>query len=297
MEMSQIRYFIAVSETLNFTRAAEQCCISQPALTKGIKKLESIIGGELLYRTKNSVELSELGRLLLPNFKDIYWNAKHTKEQAQRILSCDALLIKIGFQCSIAFDLICQMLEKFRGQQRDVDIAYLECGPEELDDKLKHHEVDLLFGSRVSGSGEYRKNDICSEKFVVVFSSKHAFVNRDILYLKDLGREKLLLREHCESSNLVLEQLNASGDEPRGICYSRRDDWIPNFVEGDGGIAVVPRSLAISYRLPYLLLKDFPMYQHIYAQRRSGVEPRRQPYLDSLFFSLVNNVFSSESVA
>ena len=50
MELHQVRYFLAVASTLNFTRAAEQCNVTQPALTKGVQKLEQELGGQLIYR-------------------------------------------------------------------------------------------------------------------------------------------------------------------------------------------------------------------------------------------------------
>ena len=64
MELYQIRYFLAVAETLNFTRASERAFVSQPALTKAIQRLEETIGGRLFDRTKNSVQLSELGQAM-----------------------------------------------------------------------------------------------------------------------------------------------------------------------------------------------------------------------------------------
>ena len=60
MEMHQVRYFLAVCETLNFTRAAERCNVSQPALTRGIKTLEDELGGPLFNRERNQTNLTEL---------------------------------------------------------------------------------------------------------------------------------------------------------------------------------------------------------------------------------------------
>ena len=66
MEMHQIRYFLAVSKTLNFTRAAEECHVSQPSLTRAIKLLEDEFGGELFRRERNLSHLTELGQRMLP---------------------------------------------------------------------------------------------------------------------------------------------------------------------------------------------------------------------------------------
>ena len=71
MEMQQIRYFLAVAETLNFTRAAERCNVSQPAMTRAIQSLEDELGGLLFLRQPSKTHPTDLGRLVLPRLKDV----------------------------------------------------------------------------------------------------------------------------------------------------------------------------------------------------------------------------------
>jgi DNA-binding transcriptional LysR family regulator len=71
MEMHQIRYFLAVCETLNFTRAAEQCNVTQPALTRAIQKLEEELGGLLFRRERHLTHLTDLGRLVRPQLEQV----------------------------------------------------------------------------------------------------------------------------------------------------------------------------------------------------------------------------------
>ncbi len=66
MDLVQIRYFMALARVLNFTRAAEQCNVTQPALTKSIKRLEEELGGPLILRERSLTQLTELGRTMLP---------------------------------------------------------------------------------------------------------------------------------------------------------------------------------------------------------------------------------------
>ena len=71
MEMAQIRYVLAAAKTLNFTKAAEECCVTQPALTKGIKTLEAELEAELFHREGRRVLLSEFGKSMLPHLRQI----------------------------------------------------------------------------------------------------------------------------------------------------------------------------------------------------------------------------------
>jgi LysR family transcriptional regulator, hydrogen peroxide-inducible genes activator len=81
MEMPQIRYFLALSEELNFTRAAKHCGVSQPSLTNGIIALERHFGGAL-FRRKPGVALTALGRAVLPHLKQIAQSADDAREAA-----------------------------------------------------------------------------------------------------------------------------------------------------------------------------------------------------------------------
>ena len=71
MELHEIRYFLALSKTLNFTKAAEMCNVSQPALTRAIQKMEDELGGLLFSRERSNTHLTELGRMLEPHLTEV----------------------------------------------------------------------------------------------------------------------------------------------------------------------------------------------------------------------------------
>jgi len=85
MEMHQIRYFLALSRELNFTRAAKHCGISQPSLTNGIRALERHFGGAL-FRRKPGVALTALGRAVWPHLKQIAQSGDDAREAASTLL-------------------------------------------------------------------------------------------------------------------------------------------------------------------------------------------------------------------
>jgi DNA-binding transcriptional LysR family regulator len=72
MEFHQVRYFLALASTLNFTRAAELRNVTQPALAKGVQKLEQELGGELIYREPQLTQLTDHGKQVLPMFERAY---------------------------------------------------------------------------------------------------------------------------------------------------------------------------------------------------------------------------------
>src|SRR5260221_12818408 len=96
MEMQQVKYFLSLSGTLNFTRAAERANVSQPALTRAIQQLEAEFGGPLFHRERARTHLSELGRIMLPYFETIQAQTEAAKIQAKSLKQLENVTLQIG---------------------------------------------------------------------------------------------------------------------------------------------------------------------------------------------------------
>lgn len=96
MEMHQIKYFLAVTRTLNFTRAADQCNVTQPSLTRAIQKLEDEFGGALFNRERALTHLTELGRMVLPHLEQTYEAAEAATSLASSIGRAEVTPLVIG---------------------------------------------------------------------------------------------------------------------------------------------------------------------------------------------------------
>ena len=101
MEMHQVRYFLAVADTLNFTRAAEQCHVSQPALTRAIQQLEEEMGGLLLRRERKLTHLTDFGRLIEPHLRQLFANADAAKSTARKFLDLQDAQVRLGIMCTV----------------------------------------------------------------------------------------------------------------------------------------------------------------------------------------------------
>src|SRR4051812_39979272 len=96
MELHQVRYFLAVASTLNFTRAAEQCDVTPPALTKGVQKLEQELGGQLIYREHQLTQLTDLGKEVLPILARALTSAETARRRAREFQRKEVAPLKIG---------------------------------------------------------------------------------------------------------------------------------------------------------------------------------------------------------
>lgn len=95
MELHQVRYFVTPCKTLNFTRAAEACNVTQPALTRTIQRLEDELGGPLVQRERSLTQLTELGRLMRPLLEQTIAAAEAAKENAARFRRSELATLRI----------------------------------------------------------------------------------------------------------------------------------------------------------------------------------------------------------
>jgi len=114
MEMHQIRYFLAVAEELNFTKAAERCNVSQPALSRAIQALEQELGGPLFRRERSHTHLSELGRMVQPHLTQVFDSSRSAKRLAREYGRLTKTPLKLGIMSTIAPDQIIDLITAVR---------------------------------------------------------------------------------------------------------------------------------------------------------------------------------------
>src|SRR3954470_17721806 len=110
LQLYQVRYFLAVARTLNFTRAAEQCNVTQPALTKAVHKLEQQLGGTFIHRERHLTQLTELGKMILPMLEKIFAATEAVRFQAQGYQNKTIAPLRIGLVPSVSAALITELL-------------------------------------------------------------------------------------------------------------------------------------------------------------------------------------------
>ena len=117
MEMHQIRYFLALSETLNFTRAAERCNVTQPTLTAAIRRLEEELGGPLFHRERNRSHLTELGRLMRPHFERIHTSTEAARSDAMDLTDLGKASLRLGVMCTIGPSRLIGLVNRLRDEE------------------------------------------------------------------------------------------------------------------------------------------------------------------------------------
>jgi len=243
MEMHQVRYFLAVSELRNFTRAAEACSVAQPSLTKAIKKLEEELGGELFHRERNKTHLTELGNLMKPHLETIFAASEAAKADANGFKSLEQAVINLGVMSTIGPAQMVDFFARLRQEIPTLDLNIHEAPGQDLVAMLTDGEIDVGLIGLPALPDRLRAVPLYSERYTVAFAKGHRFERLNAVPVEALDGADYLKRIHCEFSD-HFEEL---GGEPRftvKVRYSsEREDWVQALVLAGLGCSIMPEFL------------------------------------------------------
>ncbi|MCC6467671.1 MAG: LysR family transcriptional regulator [Alphaproteobacteria bacterium] len=244
MEIHQIRYFLAVCETLNFTRAAEACNVSQPALTRAIKALEEELGGELLRRERNLTHLTELGRLVREPLALAMAETERTKKEAAAFLSLGDAPLNLGVMYTIGPSRLVGILDHLYRTAPGIQIKLRDGTPAAILETLMAGGSEIAVLTRPDAAPERLEIvPLYRERFVIAFPAGHRFAEKNAIRIEDMKGENYLLRLECEMRE-VIQHMREERSIPINIrCQSQREDWIQSMILAGMGCAFMPESM------------------------------------------------------
>jgi LysR family transcriptional regulator, hydrogen peroxide-inducible genes activator len=271
MELYQIKYFLAVAETLNFTRAAERSFVSQSALTKAIQRLEEIVGGRLLDRTSKSVQLTSLGLSLLPNFKHINDSAIEARLFARQLVQDASDRVRVGVMCTIDFQQMILGFTACEDAHMNLALSFHEGNLEMLTDGLDSGDIDLgIMCSPHAVAKRFSSVPLFQEHFVLAIGNDHRFNGREHIEMMELNRENYCDRTNCEFSSHIDTLLNDVGAQVDVVQASDREDWVAAFVRANFGVAFMPLSLAKVAGLAYVYVNGYKIVRNVQLLHPAG---------------------------
>lgn len=257
MELHQIRYFLALCNTLNFARAAERCQVTQPTLTRAIQKLEHELGGELIRRERRSTHLTTLGQLVRPMLQEVLSHADTTRTAARNFLTADACPVRLGVAASLGPAQFAPFLSRFTEQHPAVRLDLVETDSLSLQERLLRGDFDCAVGARREAAQRRLKNHLLyRERILAIVPPRHDLARRDRVRVADLDGVNLLLRPDCELSSDLIEACRRQKVSPNLIYRSEREDWIQTFAAAGAGITIAPEhSLVVNGSLARPVVK------------------------------------------
>jgi DNA-binding transcriptional LysR family regulator len=246
MDMHHVRYFLAVCETLNFTRAAEQCHVSQPALSRAVQQLEEEVGGLLFRRERNLTHLTDLGALLRPRLQRIRDQAEEARRTAERFLTLKEAHVSVGIMCTIGPSRFTGFLAAFNADNPGIRIKLMEASPDDLIERLTEGELDVAVLARPEGLPERLDTKLLyREAFLVAFAHGHRFSNLACVPFCETTGETYLRRLNCEYYDHLTDVCLSRGSTMPVAHSSEREDWILNMVAAGMGVCFIPAYSAV----------------------------------------------------
>lgn len=255
MEMQQVRYFLAVAKTLNFTRAAEACNVTQPALTRAIKQLEDELGGELIRREGRLSHLTDLGTRMLPLLTQCYESALNAKALAAKVKSGDVAKLALGVSLTLDVTLLLPALAELQRAFPGLQLTVRRGNGGQIAEWLKNGEIELAFGGPLGESWDRLDCwPMFTEAFDLVVANDHQLtaINDMELQVELVSKERLLVHALQDGSELTPASLEAAGirvgDAHQVSC--NRD--LETMVAAKFGVAILPASSFRSDALTHL---------------------------------------------
>src|SRR3954449_273871 len=191
MEMHQVRYFLAVTRLLNFTRAADECNVTQPSLTRAIKQLEAELGGDLFRRERPAAQLTELGQRMHPLLKQCYEAATGARELASSFKSGEVGALRIALRSSGMAALLIPYLDQIKRLFNRLEFRFLRGNSREVGEFLKRGEAELGIAAEIDEAWD--RLDVWplfTEPFELVVSDGHRLPGRSRIELDDFRAEQ-----------------------------------------------------------------------------------------------------------
>lgn len=276
MEMHQLRYMAAVARTRNFSRAAEQCHVSQPTLSQQIQKLEDELGERLFDRMKREAKLTAHGEAFLPRAVRILEEADAAKREASDAKSLLRGMVTVGVLPTIAPYLLPRAMAAFIEQFPGVRMVVQEDTTARLLKLAMAFEIDFALVSRPIRDERLEVRHLFSEELLLALPPGHPLIRKRSVTAGDLASERLI----------VMQEGHCLGDQVLGFCdrhdlhhhisfRSAQLETVQSLVRAGLGISLIPAMAAHHDR------GHVPEYRSLHSPKPSrdivAVWPKQRP--------------------
>jgi DNA-binding transcriptional LysR family regulator len=246
-DLRQLRYFVAVAEDLNFTRAAERLHMAQPPLSAAIRQLEEQLGVALLERTTRQVQLTRAGRLLLEQGRELLAHAEEVFSAVREVERAPVGRIGLGVAPSARFGLAPELFAACANEAAGVMLYPREDTTGVLLRELRAGRVDLVLGFCAPPDDALERERLRDEPAVLHVDAAHPFAGRGSVALDELREETLVVAGGPDSPGYtaaVVALCREAGFAPRTVADPYPDLGLQAVREGLGVVVYVRSAFA-----------------------------------------------------
>lgn len=238
MDRHDLRYFLAVVDTGNFSRAAAACNVSQPTLSVAIAKMERSLGRSLFIRTNRRVALTDAGARLILHARSI----ASEFAAAERAIAGTAptRTLRLGVLSSTPRRWIEDFLRGHMALASADQIEIVEGKDRELRERLTRGRIDVALTILNNRLNPHVSQHLFTEGYSLALSANHALAGKDIILIQDIAKDPMIVRRHCEILPETSRFFTTRGVRPVFLSRTTNDDRSLSYVRAGLGVTIMP---------------------------------------------------------
>jgi len=282
-----LRYFLAVAETGNFSRAASRVSVTQPTLSSGIAKLERELGARLFDRNRQGVALTTAGSRFLVRARRIAAEYEHALVELSEVT--DPTLLRVGVLNTIPSLWVGDWLARHRALGSGEALEILDGSERDVAERLERGRIDVALTVVRPHHARFSPEVLARERYMMVLPRDHPLAEETEIQAEQLARDRMALRRHCEALPEINRFFVARGVRPRFVLKTTSDQRVLAVVRAGQGIGMMPESFA-DPQVRMVRVADFDLSRDIGVLYTTGREP--EAFVGSAFLSLLREHYA-----
>lgn len=273
IELGDLRSFLVLSEQLHFRRAAEILHVSQPALSKQIRRLEERLGGQLLIRRARGVHLTSAGQVLLQHARQVIEESESAESITRLALKGEAGTLRVGFGIAVLARGLPNLMLRFRKRFPNVDLSVRNMSTSDQTQALSERRIDVGFVRLPIRAEDIETIPIVNERLMIVLSEQAADDAKK--GLAALSNAPFILPCRADSTSFydhVFRTCRAAGFVPRVVQEADVFFTALNLVRAGLGVSIAPSAVQLM-RVPQIRFAETKIPE---AEWSIGIAWKRQ---------------------
>lgn len=281
-----MRYVVAVADTGNFTRAAEQCLVVQSALSHQIARLERELGARLFDRTSRRVRPTPAGEAFLPAARQALDAADRARQEVAAASGQVRGRLTIGAIPTVTAIDLPAVLKQFHQLHPEVRISLRSGGSEELTERVRHGTLDVAFlgipvGAQPKG---VHGRELARGELVAAVAPEHALATEELVDLRRLSDEPFVDFPPGSAARAQTDEAFSAAGIRREVAFEVTTvDFMARLIRQGLGIGMLPAAFAAELpHLSFLQVRDAPARMEILIWSRFPPSPATTAFLSAL---------------
>jgi len=242
MELRHLTYFVAVAERLNFSRAAEDLHVAQPAISQQVRALEQELGISLFDRVGKRVTLTEAGRALLPHARQILNAVEAARNEIRERGSLERGTVSLGAPPTVSAHALPTKITSFEQKYPGLDVVLREAGTETLVALVEQGQLEMAIVSTDVLPPSLESTPFLEETYVVAVGEKHPLCKRKSVNIAELAEESFIMFPRgYKLREVTMIACRTAGFEPKVALDGGGMQSALQFVAAGLGVALVPQ--------------------------------------------------------